>query len=176
MIYQETKLAGALHLTIEPASDDRGYFASTFDAEEFAVRGLNPLVAQTAVSINRKKGTLRGLHYRAAPSGEAKLVRCLQGAIFDVVVDLRPGSATYCGWISTELTGRNLEMMYIPEGMAHGYITLTPDTTVGYQISQPYVPSTGRGVRWDDPSLGIAWPAEPLVISLRDRAYPDIAR
>lgn len=173
MIYRELRLSGVFHLTIEPASDERGYFASTFDAAEFDAHALNPAIAQTAVSFNKLRGTLRGLHYSEGPFREAKVVRCLRGAIFDVAVDLRHQSATYCGWVCAELTADNHRMMYIPDGVAHGFITLSDETVIGYQISEPYAPSAARGVRWNDPIFGITWPIEPQVVSQRDRDYSD---
>jgi dTDP-4-dehydrorhamnose 3,5-epimerase len=159
----------------EPVTDDRGLFARTFDALEWRAHGLTPDVAQCSVSRNRRRGTLRGMHYQAAPHEETKLVRCSRGAIYDVAVDLRPGSDTRCRWFGVELTEESALMLYVPRGFAHGFITLTDDAEVTYQISAPYHPYLARGVRWNDLAFGIEWPAQPTVMSERDRSYPDFA-
>ena len=175
MIFTETPLAGAFVIQIERVSDERGSFARTFDAEEWRSRGLNPEVAQCSVSFNARNGTLRGMHYQADPWAECKLVRCTRGAIYDVIVDLRSGSPTFARWFGVELTEENDRLLYIPEGLAHGFQTLADATEVSYQISQVYVPEAARGVRWDDPEFAIEWPAleGERVISARDRSYPD---
>jgi dTDP-4-dehydrorhamnose 3,5-epimerase len=173
--FTETKVAGAFLIEPEPVADERGFFARSWDREEFQARGLNPRLAQCSISFSRRKGTLRGLHYQVAPHQEAKLVRCTRGAIWDVALDLRPGSATYRAWFGVELSAANRAMLYIPEGCAHGQLTLTDDTEVFYQISAPYAPAAARGVRYDDPAIGIKWPGEVTVISDRDASYPDVA-
>jgi dTDP-4-dehydrorhamnose 3,5-epimerase len=174
MILREARVRGAFVVELEPASDERGFFARTFSAEEFAGRGLTAAVAECSVSFNPVRFTLRGLHYQRRPYEEAKLVRCPRGAIFDVVADLRPGSETYLAWDSAELTAENRHALYVPEGCAHGFLTLADDSEVHYQISQSYVPDAAAGVRWDDPLLGIDWPAEPAAISARDASFPDL--
>ncbi|MGZ4177154.1 MAG: dTDP-4-dehydrorhamnose 3,5-epimerase [Solirubrobacteraceae bacterium] len=177
MIFTETPIAGAYVIEPEPAGDERGLFARTFDAEEFARRGMDGRVSQCNTSFNPLAGTLRGLHYQAAPHGEAKLVRCTRGAIYDVAVDLRPDSATYLRWFAAELTAQNRNAFFIPDGCAHGFQTLADDSEVLYQMSTPYVPGWGRGVRWDDPALEVAWPDPPpggRIMSERDATYPDL--
>ncbi|HET6515125.1 MAG TPA: dTDP-4-dehydrorhamnose 3,5-epimerase [Thermodesulfovibrionales bacterium] len=173
MIFTETRLRGAYVIDPEPLSDDRGFFARTWCQKEFQAHGLNTNVAQCNISYNAKKGTLRGMHYQTAPFEEAKLVRCTGGAIFDVIIDLRPHSATFREWISVELDAGNRRMFYIPEGFAHGFITLTDNAEVFYQMSQCYSAGHARGVRWNDPVFGIQWPAEASVISEKDRQFPD---
>jgi dTDP-4-dehydrorhamnose 3,5-epimerase len=173
MIFRATGIDGAWVIEAEQLGDERGFFARTWDADEFAERGLNPRLAQCSISYNRARGTLRGLHYQAAPFEEAKLVRCTAGAIFDVVVDLRPESSSFKGWFGEELSAENRRALYVPEGCAHGFLTLADDSEVHYQISQFYAPESARGVRWDDPAFGITWPGEVVVINDRDRTYPD---
>ena len=163
---------------LEPIGDERGWFARTFDAEVFAAHGLDPSVVQCNVSYNARAGTLRGMHFQRDPHGEDKLVRCQRGALFDVIVDLRPGSVTRGEWFGVELTPDNHRSLFIPKGFAHGFQTLADDTEVHYQMSTPYVPGAGDGVRWDDPAFGIDWPDAPpggRIISDRDAAYPDFA-
>jgi dTDP-4-dehydrorhamnose 3,5-epimerase len=172
--FTETKVAGAFLIEPEPIADERGFFARTWCREEFQANGLNPTLAQGNISFNHRRGTLRGLHYQAAPHQEAKLVRCTRGAIWDVAVDLRPGSPTYLAWSGAELTDGNRAMLYVPEGCAHGFLTLTDAAEVTYQMSAPYAPDAARGVRWDDPAFGIEWPGEVLVINQRDASYPDM--
>jgi dTDP-4-dehydrorhamnose 3,5-epimerase len=174
--FTETKVAGAFLIEPEPVADERGFFARTWCRDEFRDRGLSGNLAQCSVSFSRRKGTLRGLHYQAAPHEEVKLVRCTRGAIWDVAVDLRPHSPTYLAWHGVELSADNRAALYIPEGCAHGQLTLSDDTEVFYQMSVPFEPSAARGVRWDDPAFGIAWPAPVLVINQRDRSYPDLER
>jgi len=166
-------LEGAWLVEIEPVADERGFFARTWCAEEFRERGLNPQWAQCGRSFNKRRGTLRGMHYQEQPHAEVKLVRCSSGAIFDVIVDLRPGSPSYCKWFSVELSASNGKMLYIPEGLAHGFQTLADDTEVFYQISEPYRPESARGVRWNDPAFGIQWPLRDPILSQRDRSFPD---
>jgi dTDP-4-dehydrorhamnose 3,5-epimerase len=156
-------------------TDERGFFARTWCREEFADHGLTPELAQCSISFSHRKGTLRGLHYQAAPHQEAKLVRCTRGAIWDVALDLRRDSPTYRAWFGVELSAANRAALYIPEGCAHGQLTLSDDSEVLYQMSAPYVPSAARGVRYDDPAFGIEWPGEVVVINDRDASYPDTA-
>lgn len=172
MIFQETELQGCYVIDLDLIEDERGFFARTFDAEEFRRRGMNPCVAQSSISHNRKAGTLRGLHYQAAPHEEAKLVRCLRGRVFDVVVDLRLDSTTYLGWRAFELNSENRTAVYVPEGLAHGFLTLTDDSEVFYQISASFEPAASRGLRWDDPALHVSWPTTPTCISARDAGWP----
>jgi len=171
VIFAETKLEGAFVIEPERLGDERGFFARTWCRREFEAHGLNPRLVQCNVSFNRKKGTLRGMHYQAAPHEEAKLVRCTMGAIYDVIIDLRPDSPTFRQWTAVELTEDNRCMLYVPEGFAHGFQTLENDTEVLYQMSEFYHPESARGVRWDDPAFGIEWPIEQLTISSRDRSY-----
>lgn len=176
MRFTPAPLAGAWLVNLEPQADERGFFARSWSPEEFAAHGLETRVAACNVSVNTAAGTLRGMHYQAGPHGEVKLVRCTAGAIFDVIVDLRPGSPTHRRWFGTELTAANRTALYIPEGFAHGFQTLEPHSEVLYQMSSPYVPDAARGVRWDDPAFAIAWPpAERRAMSARDRAYADYA-
>jgi dTDP-4-dehydrorhamnose 3,5-epimerase len=172
MIFTESPLAGAYILDMTRAADERGFFARSFCAAEFAAQGLPLPTSQCSVSFNRQKGTLRGLHFQSAPHDEEKLVRCTAGGIFDVIVDIRAGSATQHQWFGTDLTAENHRSLYIPKGFAHGFISLAADTEVFYMISVPYAPGFARGLRWDDPSLGIRWPLAPAVISARDAEYP----
>jgi dTDP-4-dehydrorhamnose 3,5-epimerase len=171
MQFSATRLPGAFEISIEPHYDERGFFARSWCQGEFEAHGLNPRLVQCNISFNARKGTLRGLHFQAAPSAEAKLVRCTQGSIYDVVLDLRSESPTYKQWVGINLTAENRNMVYVPEGCAHGFITLEDDTEVFYQMSEFYDPQSARGVRWDDPAFGIAWPAEVRVISERDANY-----
>jgi dTDP-4-dehydrorhamnose 3,5-epimerase len=168
----ELELSGAFLVDLEPIEDERGFFARSFCRQEFAARGLNPAVAQCNISFNRQRGTLRGLHYQAPPKAEAKLVRCTRGALYDVVADLRPDSPTYCRWSAVELSAENYQMLYIPEGFAHGFQTLRDDTELFYQMSEFYAPGSARGLRWDDPSFRIVWPLPITAVSERDRSYP----
>lgn len=176
MIIRELGLPGACIVELEPRADERGFFARSYCVREFEAHGLEPRIVQCNVSYNRHRGTLRGMHYQAAPHGEAKLVRCTRGAIYDVILDLRPESATFCQWRGVELRaepGVPARMLYVPVGFAHGYLTLEDDTEVFYQMSEFYSPEASRGVRWDDPAFGIEWPEPVRVISERDRTYPD---
>jgi dTDP-4-dehydrorhamnose 3,5-epimerase len=175
MRFIETPLPGAWLVEPEKLDDERGWFARTFDAQEFEARGLNPVVAQCNASFNAMSGTLRGMHYQAEPHGESKLVRCVRGTIFDVAVDVRPGSPTCRRWHGVELSAENGTAFYIPAGFAHGFQTLTDGCEVLYQMGHVYVPEAARGVRWDDPAFGIRWPAVEggRRISERDASYPD---
>jgi dTDP-4-dehydrorhamnose 3,5-epimerase len=173
MIFTATKLAGAYVIEPEPIADDRGFFARSWCTKEFVAQGLNPQLVQCNISFNRRRGTLRGMHYQASPYGECKLVRCTAGSIYDVIIDLRPDSATYTQWVAVELSSANRQALYIPEGLAHGFQTLTDETEVLYQMSEFYHPESARGVRWDDPKFQISWPIVEITISDRDRQYPD---
>ncbi len=153
--------------------DDRGFFARTFCRREFEAHGLNPQVVQCNVSFNKRKGSLRGMHFQASPHSEAKLVRCTAGSIYDVIIDLRASSSAFRKHFGVELSARNRKMLYVPEEFAHGFQTLEDDTEVFYQMSQYYSPEHSRGVRWDDPAFGISWPPGERIIIERDRTYPD---
>jgi dTDP-4-dehydrorhamnose 3,5-epimerase len=173
MKFDATNIAGVFEIGIEAKHDERGLFARTWCKKEFEEQGLDSRLVQCSLSLNTRKGTLRGMHYQAAPYEEAKLVRCTHGAIYDVVVDLRPQSPTFKRWIAVTLTDQNRRMVYIPAGCAHGFLTLQDNSEVFYQMSQVYNAESARGVRWDDPSFGIDWPEKVQVISERDRTYPD---
>lgn len=173
MIFAETGLPGAYVIEIERRVDERGFFARTWCQAEFEAHGLNPRLVQCNVSFNRRAGTLRGMHYQAAPAAEAKLIRCTRGAIYDVIVDLRPDSATYLQHLGVMLEAETHTMLYVPEGFAHGFLTMAGDSEVFYQMSEFYAPDLARGVRWNDPRFGIQWPAPVQCISARDAAYPD---
>jgi dTDP-4-dehydrorhamnose 3,5-epimerase len=173
MIFRETSVEGSWLIEPQRLIDERGFFARTWDIDDYTERGLNGRLVQCSLSFNRVQGTLRGLHYQAPPHEEAKLVRCTAGAIFDVAVDLRPDSTTFMGWFGVELSAENRLSLYIPEGCAHGFLTLLDDCEVAYQMSERHAPDSARGVRWNDPSFAIEWPGEVLVINDRDRNYPD---
>ena len=179
MIFTETKLKGAYIIDIERLEDDRGFFARSWCQREFLAHGLDARVVQCNISFNLKKGTLRGMHYQAAPYEEAKLVRCTRGAIYDVIIDIRRDSTTYCQWVAVELSASisqlaaSRRMIYIPEGLAHGFLTLMDNTEVFYQMSEFHTPEYARGIRWNDSAFGILWLSEVKVISDRDRTYPD---
>ena len=174
-MFSPAPLAGACVITPERLGDERGWFARLFDAATFAELGMDPAVVQTSLSYNARAGTLRGLHYQAAPHAEAKLVRCTRGAAFDVIVDLRPRSATFGRWAAFELSCDNQRMVFVPAGFAHGFQTLADDTELFYQMSEFHCPEAARGVRWDDPSLGIAWPpCARRILSSRDLSYPEL--
>ena len=174
MKFLPTPLAGAYLIELEQLADERGFFARSFCQNEFKAHGLDPVVAQCNVSFNRKRGTVRGLHYQAEPHAEAKLVRCTRGAVWDVIVDLRRGSLTVRQWHAAELTADNRRALYIPDGFAHGFQTLADDSEVLYQMSEFYHPESARGVRWDDRTLAIRWPIKEAVITRRDRAFPTL--
>jgi dTDP-4-dehydrorhamnose 3,5-epimerase len=171
LILTETPLAGAFLMDIERHEDERGFFARTFCGDELRTRGLEPDVAQCSVSYNVARGTLRGLHYQDPPHEEVKIVRCTRGAIWDVIVDLRRHSTTYRRWTGIDLTADNRRALYIPRGLAHGFITLCDDAEVFYMMGNPYVAGAARGIRWDDPAFAIDWPIAPAVMSDRDRTY-----
>ncbi|WP_374164810.1 dTDP-4-dehydrorhamnose 3,5-epimerase [Arcticibacter sp. MXS-1] len=172
MIFTETELKGAFIIDVKRLEDDRGFFGRSYCANEFKEHGLNINVVQANVSHNKQRGTLRGMHMQQDPFGESKLVRCTRGAIYDVIVDMRSDSATYKQWIGVELTADSFRMLYVPEGFAHGFITLEDNTDVTYQVTQFYTPQAERGYRWDDPAFNIQWPIEPVVISPKDQVHP----
>jgi dTDP-4-dehydrorhamnose 3,5-epimerase len=173
MKFAATQIPGAFIIEPERLEDDRGFFARMWCQREFAAQGLDTRLAQCSISFNVKKGTLRGLHYQAAPYEEVKLVRCTAGAIFDVIVDLRRDSPAFTKHTAVVLSAENRIMLYIPEGCAHGFQTLEDNTEVFYQMSEFYAPDHGRGVRWNDPAFGIAWPDDERTILERDQSYPD---
>jgi dTDP-4-dehydrorhamnose 3,5-epimerase len=170
--FRETPLAGAFVIELERLEDERGFFARSFCRDEFAAHGLAAELAQASVSFNRRRGTLRGMHFQAPPHEEHKVVRCTRGAMHDIVVDLRAGSPTFRRWHAVELTDENRLSLYVPPGMAHGFQTLADDTEVLYQMSVPHHPESARGLRFDDPALKIAWPLAPVCVSQRDLAFP----
>lgn len=175
MKFTETKIAGVVVIDLERRSDDRGFFARQWCAEEMARAGLDARLAQMNVARSTAKGTLRGIHFQTAPHAEVKLVRCTRGAVFDVAVDLRPGSPTFCQWVGVELDAEGGRALYIPEGCGHGYLTLTADADLVYQASVPYAPKHATGVRHDDPAFAIAWPDKIDVISAQDQNWPTFA-
>jgi dTDP-4-dehydrorhamnose 3,5-epimerase len=171
--FHETQLNGVFEIHLEAKPDERGFFARTWCHCEFESNHLNSRLVQCSISFNAKKGTLRGMHYQAEPNAETKLVRCTSGSIYDVILDLRPYSPTFKDWIGVVLSAANRNMVYVPEGCAHGFVTLEDDTEVFYQMSEFYNAESARGVRWDDPAFRIVWPLPAEVISERDRTYPD---
>jgi dTDP-4-dehydrorhamnose 3,5-epimerase len=173
MILTETKLVGAFVIELEKFEDERGFFAQSWSQKDFAERGLDARLVECNLSFNRKKGTVRGMHYQEPPHGQVKLVRCTRGAIFDVIIDLRPDSQTFRRWVGVELTANNHRAVYVPKGFAHGFQTLADDSEVFYQTSAPYAPGSGRGVRWNDPAFGIEWPEDVRIIIARDAEYAD---
>lgn len=174
MLFSESILKGAYIIEPEKLEDERGFFARSWCADEFAAYGLNPKIVQCSISFNHKKGTLRGMHYQVAPYEEEKLVRCTAGAVFDVIIDLRPESPTFKAWLAVELSASNRKMIYIPGGFAHGFQTLEDNSEIFYQISEFFHPESARGVRWDDPTFGIEWPVlQEITISDKDRKYLD---
>jgi dTDP-4-dehydrorhamnose 3,5-epimerase len=173
--FSETEIPDIVVVETRPSIDERGSFARTYCLDEFAQYGIDFVPVQISLSSNLHAGTLRGLHFQAPPQEEAKLVSCTRGSVFDVAVDLRDGSQTYRRWVAAQLTAENRRSLYIPAGCAHGFQTLEDETEVLYLISKRYDSSLQRGVRWDDPALEIAWPAEPTLISERDRSFPDFA-
>lgn len=171
MIFTEAKLRGAYIIDLDRAEDERGFFARSFCQQEFRKHGIDFNIAQCSISFNAGKGTLRGMHYQAAPFEEAKLVSCIKGKIYDVIIDLRKDSATYCQWCALELSERCHKMLYIPKGFAHGFQTLENNSTVFYQISEFYHPECARGIGWDDPIFSIKWPLEVRLISEKDKKH-----
>ena len=176
MIFKPTRLQGAFVVEPEKLEDGRGFFARNWCAREFEAQGLNPRLVQCNISLSKRKGTLRGIHYQAPPHAEAKLVRCTAGSIYDVIIDLRPESPTFEKYAAEVLTARNHKMLYVPEDFAHGFLTLEDDSEVFYQMSEFYVPEQSKGVRWNDPVFGIEWPMAPCIMSERDRSHPDFNR
>jgi dTDP-4-dehydrorhamnose 3,5-epimerase len=174
MRFTPTDIVGAFVVEAQPIEDERGRFARIFCRREFEAHHLNAQFVQCSASFNHRSGTLRGLHFQAEPFGEDKVIRCTRGAVFDVIADLRPGSASYKRWHGVTITADNGVMIYIPKGVAHGFITMAKDSEVFYQMSEFYYPEASRGVRWDDPDLAIQWPRQPLVISDRDRSLPTL--
>jgi dTDP-4-dehydrorhamnose 3,5-epimerase len=175
VIFLETKLPGVRVIEPERCEDERGFFARTYCQKEFAAQGVPTELAQCNLSFNRKRGTLRGMHFQTPPREEAKLVRCTMGALYDVVLDLRPDSPTYTQWISVELTAENRRMLFIPKGCAHGFQTLEDNTEVFYQMSAFYAPSCAAGIRWNDPVFQIDWPLPNPILSARDAGFPDFS-
>jgi len=173
VIFTETKLKGAFLIDIQKLEDERGFFARTWCEHEMAEHGINVHIVQANTSLNLKKGTLRGMHFQKSPYVEAKLVRCIRGAVYDVMVDLRPESPTFKQWFGVELTADNYKMVFIPEKFAHGFVTLEDNSELTYMISQFYTPGYDMGFRWNDPAFNINWPVEVAVISEKDKNYPD---
>lgn len=172
MIFQPLLVSGAFYIEVEPHEDERGYFARIWCPKEFAQAGIHFSPIQISLSFNKHKGTLRGIHFQKAPYIEAKIVQCLKGRLFDVIVDLRPDSQSYKKWVGITLSGRKKDMVYVPEGCAHGYVTLTGDCLISYMISKEYTEKSAQGIRWDDPSIAITWPQLPLHISDKDSTWP----
>ena len=175
MKFTATEIPGVVVIEIEPLEDERGFFARSFCAEEFAAQGMTSAFVQSNIVASRRRGTLRGMHYQAEPKPEPKLVRCTRGAVFDVAIDLRVESPTHGRWTGHELSAANRRALYIPEGCAHGLLTLEDETEVSYLMGAAYDPRLARGVRWNDPAFAIEWPSAPLVISPRDAGFPDYA-
>ena len=173
MRFHETPLPGACTIELDKRGDDRGFFARAFCQDEFRAQGLVTDILQINDSLSAHKGTLRGMHYQLAPASETKIVRCIRGALWDVMLDLRPDSPTFGQWFGTELTAENRRMMYVPRGFAHGFITLADDTEAFYMVDAAYAPDQERGVRWNDPKFAINWPLQPTVISDKDANHPD---
>lgn len=176
MIFKETKITNAFAINLEKIKDKRGFFSPTWDYEIFKQKGLNSKLVQCNLSFNKKKGTIRGLHYQTKPYEEAKLVRCTKGKIFDVVVDLRPKSKTFLNWCGSVLSSQNYKMNYVPEGCAHGFQTLEDNSEVFYQMSQVYMPKFAHGIRWDDKTVKIKWPLKCTVISDKDSSWESIRK
>lgn len=173
MIFIQTPLTGVMKIDLEKISDNRGFFARYFCEKQYKEQGLTHHVVQMNNSYSRNKGTLRGIHYQAHPMGEDKIIRCLSGALFDVVVDLRIGSPTFLKWVGEELTAENRTMLYVPKGFGHAFLTLADDTEVLYLVTEFYTPGHEHGIRWDDMLIGVNWPQEPQFISEKDAAWPD---
>jgi dTDP-4-dehydrorhamnose 3,5-epimerase len=172
MVFSETKLKGAFVINLKRLEDERGFFARTFCQKEFKEHGLNTQIAQANISYNKKRGTFRGMHMQLAPYEESKLIKCTRGAIYDVIIDMRISSDTYRQWIGVELTAENHQLLYVPEGFAHGFITLKNDTEVTYQMNQFYTPGSEKGFRWNDPAFSIVWPIQPILIAEKDKNFP----
>ena len=176
MIFKETMLPGAYVVELDKREDDRGFFARAWCAKEFAAHSLTSHVVQANTSFNKKMGTLRGMHYQIAPHPEAKLIRCIRGSIYDVIIDLRPSSPTYKRWIGVELSAKNRSMLYVPENFAHGFVTLEDDSEILYLVSEFYSPECEQGVRYTDPAFGIVWPVKVQSMSSKDQTWPDYQR
>ena len=176
MIFTETKLKGAFVIDLEKRSDERGFFARTYCADEFSKHGLKTNMPQSNMSLSKQKHTIRGMHFQVDGAEEAKLIRCTKGSILDVIIDIRKDSATYCEHIFVELTEENHRMLYVPEGFAHGFITLTDNVEVSYQVSQFYSPGKEKGIRYNDPLFGINWPTSNPIISDKDGVHPDFIK
>jgi dTDP-4-dehydrorhamnose 3,5-epimerase len=172
MVFSKTDLEGAFLIRPERIEDERGFFARTYCTQELADHGIDSQVVQRSISYNRRRGTLRGMHFQIAPHEESKLVSCVSGSIYDAIIDLRRSSPTYRRWFAATLSAEDFEMLFVPKGCAHGFITLADDTTVHYEMSGFHHPESARGVRYDDPSFGIEWPMSPVLINERDRGYP----
>jgi dTDP-4-dehydrorhamnose 3,5-epimerase len=175
VIFNPTRVSGAFLIDLEKRGDDRGFFARVFCEDEFATQGLDSRFVQVNNSLSGRLGTLRGMHYQLPPAAEVKVVRCVRGALFDVAVDLRPDSPTFRQWVGAELSAENRRMMYVPRGCAHGFVTLTADSEALYFVTARYGPQQERGLRWDDPAIGIDWPVTPQEISDKDRKWPDLS-
>lgn len=173
MKFTPTPIQGAFLVDIEPRGDERGMFARTFCEREFSAQGLETVFVQANASFSADRGTLRGMHYQLAPVQEVKLIRCVRGALWDVILDLRPESPSFGQWFGADLTQDNRRAMYVPKGAAHGFITLEDATEAAYMVTSPYSPDLERGVRWDDSRFGIQWPLAPTVVSDRDKSHPD---
>lgn len=176
MLFEKTSLKGAFIVDLNRIEDDRGFFARTFCANEFQEHGLNTEFVQANMSLSREKYTLRGMHYQVEGAEEAKLVRCTKGSILDVIIDIRKDSDTYCQYLSVELTDSNYRMLYVPEGFAHGFITLEDNIEVTYMVSNFYTPGKERGIRWNDPLFGIEWPTASPLLSPKDANHPDYVK
>jgi dTDP-4-dehydrorhamnose 3,5-epimerase len=173
MIFRETKIRGAFTMEPERFEDERGFFARCWSVADLATHGLEAPLAESAISFNKKKGTLRGMHYQASPNGQIKIVRCTMGAVYDVIIDLRTGSPTFKQWIGVELSASNRLMLYVPKDFAQGFQTLEDETELCYHMSHANAPESARGVRWNDPAFGIEWPADDRTMIARDREYPN---
>ena len=176
MLFKETRLKGSYVIDLEKREDPRGFFARAWCKKEFEAKNLAADCVQANISYNKKAGTLRGMHYQLPPHEEVKLVRCVRGAIYDVIVDLRSGSPTYCGWVGVKLSAQNYKMLYVPKGFAHGYVALEDDSDVFYLVSEFYTPNSERGVRYDDPAFGIEWPVPVSVVSEKDAGWPKFVK
>jgi dTDP-4-dehydrorhamnose 3,5-epimerase len=173
MKFNDIGLEGACTIDLDMMGDERGFFARTFCVNEFQENGLDGKIVQINNSLSQKKGTLRGIHYQVEPCAETKIVRCLNGSLWDVIVDLRKESQTYLSWYGEELSAQNRKMMYVPKGFGHGFISLEDNTEIIYMVTEFYSPENERGVRWDDPKIGIKWPVDPVIISDKDKSHPD---
>jgi dTDP-4-dehydrorhamnose 3,5-epimerase len=176
MVFHETQLDGAYIIDLETFEDERGFFARSFCLDEFKSNNIEFSIVQSNLSYNHSKHTLRGMHYQKEPHREGKLVRCTIGAIYDVIIDVRPCSKTYMKWVGVELSQQNHRLLYVPKGFAHGFLTLEDNTEVSYQVSEFYHPKLEKGIRWDDPAFDITWPANPKVISEKDRSWTNFEK